>query len=345
MSITNSIIGLNIENITLEDLNNFFKNENEESDIFELKSFFERPGQNNYKLKEDAILKTICGFLNSSGGLIIWGAPSGQIPEGRTEKIFVGDLSPVKKNLEKDAFIGKITNRLIPTPTGIKFKKIQVTDNQYVYLIEVQKSETKPHQFDNRYFMRLDGQTKIAPHHYVEALFKQIKYPEIGGYIRFGKLTTNGSLYFLDIMVFIFNHSPLQNEEDVSFSLTVNKGTFYNYNVPNGDDRINYKLDGHQLRFSNIAKILHYGAPPFHRDIIVLRPAELTANNNEIEFHLHFGGKFSPMKSSEYKMKLDNTLPENTTSLVYSIEENNLMYELGKDKGEEIEKVNAILGR
>ena len=344
MSITNSITGINIEDITLENLSNFFSVEKEESDIFELKSFVER-GQNNYGHKENGVLKTICGFLNSSGGLIIWGAPVGQIPAGRTENVFTGALSPVDRNLEKDAFIGKVTNRIIPIPTGIKFKKIEVAENQYAYLIEIPESETKPHQFDNRYFMRLDGQTKVAPHHYIEALFKQIKYPELGGYIKFGRLSTNGDLYFLNIMVFIFNHSPLQNEENVSFNLTINKGIFHNHNVPNGDNRISYHLDGHQLRFNNFAEILHYGSPPYHSAIVVLRPDDLVANNNVVEFHLHFGGKFSPMKNSEYKMRLNNTLPKDSTPLVYSIEENRIMYELGKDKGEEIDKVNALLGR
>ena len=344
MSITNSITGINIEDITLENLTNFFIDEKEESDIFELKSFVER-GQNNYNHKENGVLKTICGFLNSSGGLIIWGAPVGLIPKGRTEKVFTGALSPVERNLEKDAFIGKITNRIIPTPTDIKFKKITVAENQFAYLLEVPESKTKPHQFDNRYFMRLDGQTKVAPHHYIEALFKQIKYPELGGYIKFGRLSSNGGLCFLNIMVFIFNHSPLQNEENVSFNLTINRGTFHNHNVPNGDDRISYHLDGHQLRFNNIAEILHYGSPPYHSAIVVLRPADLVANNNEVAFLLHFGGKFSPMKNSEYKMRLNNPLPEDSTSLVYSVEENRIMYDLGKDKGEEKEKVNAILER
>ena len=27
--------------------------------------------------------------------------------------------------------------------------------------------------------MRLDGQTRNAPHHYIEALFKQIKFPNL----------------------------------------------------------------------------------------------------------------------------------------------------------------------
>lgn len=344
MSITNSIIGIDIDNVELGNLQNFFLVENEESDIFELKSFVEK-GQNNYKEKEKGVLKTICGFLNSNGGLLIWGSPAGHVPEGRTEKIFTGELSPVDRNFEKDAFIGKVTNRITPTPTGIRFKKTKVADNQFVYLIEVPESKTKPHQFDNRYYMRLDGQTKVAPHHYVEALFKQIRYPELGGYLKFGEMTSGkeGSLY-LEIKVFIFNHSPLQNEEDVSFNLTINKGIFHNYKNRTADKRLSFRLAGSQLVLTDFAPILHYGSPRYHSELVTINPADLV-NDNRIKFFLHFGGKHSPMRVSEYTMEFNNVLFENTTPLISSKKENVLLYEIGKDKGEEMEKVNKILGR
>ena len=48
MSLAYNIFGIEIDNITLTDLNEFFKNEREESNILEFKSFFEK-NQNNYK--------------------------------------------------------------------------------------------------------------------------------------------------------------------------------------------------------------------------------------------------------------------------------------------------------
>ena len=108
--------------------------------------------------------------MNSEGGLIIWGSPIGEYSDGSKEKVFEGALSPLDISLTKDSFINKVTDQITPSPRGIKFYKYS-NNGKHVYLIEVEKSNFSPHQFEHNYFMRIDGQTKIAPHHYVEALF------------------------------------------------------------------------------------------------------------------------------------------------------------------------------
>ena len=42
---------------------------------------------------------------------------------------------------------------------------------------------------------------------------------------------------------------------------------------------------------------------------------------------------------------LNSSLPDNSNSLVFSRKENQIMYELGKNKGKEEEKVNRLLER
>ena len=56
--------------------------------------------------------------------------------------------------------------------------------------------------------MRMDGQSRPAPHHYVEALFKQIKYPNLEGYIKFDELTLDDGTYYLNISFIVFNYFP-----------------------------------------------------------------------------------------------------------------------------------------
>ena len=61
--------------------------------------------------------------------------------------------------------------------------------------------------------------------------------------------------------------------------------------------------------------------------------------------HLMFGGKKSPMKVSEYHLKIDNGNVKNANDLVFHIDENQLMYEKGSIKGSEEEKLKILLGR
>lgn len=83
-----------IEDIAYDDLVSYFAIEREESDKIEYKSFVIDDGE-SLKQKEKGIIKSITGFLNSDGGLLIWGAPVGQKVEGKKEKVFTG----VKYNL------------------------------------------------------------------------------------------------------------------------------------------------------------------------------------------------------------------------------------------------------
>jgi hypothetical protein len=48
-----------------------------------------------------------------------------------------------------------------------------------VILVDVQKSYYPPHQYDNAYFVRLDAETRKAPHAFVEALFLRREGPNL----------------------------------------------------------------------------------------------------------------------------------------------------------------------
>lgn len=183
--------GKPLTDITPTDLTHFFATEHEESDTVEFKSYYEK-GQNNHKHKEDAVLKTICGFLNSSGGLLVWGAPEGHTPTGRQTKVFTGALSPVAKLIEKDTFISRVANAIVPLSNLVKMQRVEINTGEYVYVFDVEQSVHKPHQFDNRYWVRLDGQTNVAPHYLIDALFKQIRYANLGGYVRLGDMSDWG---------------------------------------------------------------------------------------------------------------------------------------------------------
>jgi hypothetical protein len=290
--------GKPLADITLADLTHYFAAEHEETDTIEFKSYYERNlALHNHK--ESGVLKTICAFLNSSGGLLIWGAPVGQTPAGRQVKVFTGALSPVEVLIEKDTFISRIASRIIPLSNLIQMHRIEVVADSYVYLFDVRQSIYKPHQFDNRYWIRLDGQSGVAPHYLIDALFKQVSYPNLGGYIKFGDCSARQGNLFLNFKVIIMNHSKSQNEHDVYFTLTATKGQFIRQS--NSDVIM---LDGHQFYRENFASILTYSHGPF-QDLILQIPVRETTGTpdaREIRLMLTFGGKSSPMKRSDYTL-------------------------------------------
>jgi predicted HTH transcriptional regulator len=166
--------GKTLNSLTIEDVKSYFTDERIESDQIEFKSIHSTGNSNE---KFTGIEKSVCAFLNSSGGLLIWGSPEGQKVEGRKEKIFKGELSFFNVVLEKDFIISKISDSIIPLPNNVRINILSEGSNSIVVL-EIGISEYSPHQNANAYYMRIDGQTKPAPHHYIEALFKKITYPK-----------------------------------------------------------------------------------------------------------------------------------------------------------------------
>ncbi|MEY4876966.1 MAG: hypothetical protein RL708_2115 [Bacteroidota bacterium] len=292
-----------IEEITYNDVVNFFNEEKTESDKIEFKSFVANEKE-PIQRKEDAILKSICAFLNSEGGLLIWGAPVGKNVEGRKEKIFTGELALVEHQYEKDQFMAKIVNRINPTPFGTLFHKIE-NDGKFIYIFEIPKSEYAPHQFENRFFMRIDGQTNIAPYHYIEALFKRIKFPNLLSYLKIGDTkTVNGKIYLV-FKTYFFNLSRFQNDYSLSFRI-VSSGVFQDYLplIPIENTKTKFGMNGHEKWRKDVVDIIHFGQPIFEPNCLIFDIAELQQNNWMVDIMILFGAKNSPMKLSSFKIRL-----------------------------------------
>lgn len=339
MNYSESILGTPLDDLSLDILTNYFRDPRKESNIIEYKSFNTR-GDFEQKLK--GLYKSIAAFLNSEGGLLVWGAPEGTALPGETEKSFTGPLTPINRVIEQDYLINKISDNITTLPNGIRTKIVRDNGNSVV-VIEVDRSDTSPHQTENIYYFRLDGQTRKSPHSYIEAQFRQIKYPNLGGYIKFESIRLDGNNYLLAIKVFVINHTGLQNEENVTFRLTCDVCRFVNqYTLV---EKLRLELDDHQLVHYNFAEVLHYGASPFCDATIMINPHRLLDSENRMKLILMFGGKKSPLKQSTYTLYINDIHPGNINDLVEDIVENQLMVEFAKDKGSETEKVNRILGR
>ena len=343
MNYSEKFFGKNLTDLNCQDVENYFITDKEESNIIEYKAYSNQYG--NFNKNIEGVIRGICAFLNSDGGILVWGSPEGQKIEGRNEKVFIGNLSPIPELKEKDWLINKISDSITPLPVSIGVQIIE-HNGKYVYIFEVQKSSYSPHQYKNTYFARLDGQTKPAPHYLIDALFKKISFPKIEGFIKLNRISHDGHNYLLDITIFIFNFSEFQNEEDISYRLMCVEGVFEgSRNRPEM-----YNFDGHQLVHTDLIKVLHFGSPDMNNEKLIIGVNNLRANhNNKVQFLLTFGGKKSPLKSSNYVLdfsKIDWNNTENPNYLLEKVEENKLFSTMQSEIGTNREKtLKSLLKR
>ncbi len=203
------IFGKSLDNISLKDLEDFFLQEQEETDILEFKSG---------KVEIIDIYKEITAFLNTEGGILIIGAP-------REEKILVGKnhKSICKGALtfssfrNKDWIMQKIASNISPIPTNLKIKEF-FCEKGAVFIIEVSQSSTPPHQCssDGRYYIRMEREAKPAPHGLVQSLFEKRRKPELSADFKIQKISDDID----EITVSIKNNSVIPADK-ISFIVEV----------------------------------------------------------------------------------------------------------------------------
>jgi hypothetical protein len=307
MSFCNQFLGKKISKVIYDDVVNYFADERIESLHIEFKSF-----ANNFdnKTQIDAIYKSICAMLNSEGGLLIWGAPREKYITSDNFKVCCGPLTSTSTKFSRDQLINKFNSVISPMPTGIT-ATVLYSQSDYIYLFEIAKSDYRPHQCLNTYWVRLDGQTKAAPHYLVEALFKQIKYPRLEGYIKFEDMYIYRGAVYMEIVIVIFNFSYEHNEYDVRYTVDIDDGVFSDYTH---DNISGYESGGSRL-VGNV-NVLHAGIPiTIHKTVrINLDDIECRVNIEEFSqeepfrFELIFGGKVSPLKISYYEINFEDEL-------------------------------------
>jgi hypothetical protein len=341
MSYISQYFGKESQDLTYQDVVDFFAGEKEESDKIEFKAYV---ATGDEREKENGVIRSICAFLNSSGGITIWGAPVGQTIAGRAEKVFVGALSPVNRLIEKDYFINRLTDSITPAPVGITFLRLE-NAGQYIYILEAEQSPYSPHQFRNNYYMRIDGQTKPAPHHYIEALFKKITYPHLKGFIKIEELTNDGNRYYLRVSFIVFNLSKLQNEHNLYLRMVVTHGAVFQRSFTSPEA---FNMGGHEFSKTDNVRTVYYNQPYRYTELIQLNPQELIQNGSQFEIWFYFGGKNSPLKLSKYTVRLNFNAPApaNLNMLMVNIDENKPFFEHSDALGlTEEERINQILGR
>lgn len=296
MNLIKQLFGKSLYKINETDLINFFAIKRPETNNIEFKS---HAGNATIDAILEKLAKTVCAYLNSEGGILIYGSPMGKVIDGETEKSFIGELKPCPTHRGPDWFINKFSSQISPMPKGINVHVVEASGG-YIYIVYVEDSEYKPFQIDGRYLIRLDGQNKPAPHYFVEALIKQIKHTELLATIRVNDINQghSGKLY-LNLDILVANNSPNLIEAGVSYQLVIvgaespGNGPVPNVDIFNGEGQC-------EIRRRILNENIFYGQPKIysHRLLIV---------DTKIRVLLAIGANNCPIKVSEFLIDISKT--------------------------------------
>jgi hypothetical protein len=309
VDLTHLILGHSIDSIGYAQVETYFSDVRDETNNLEFKSY---TSSDDFNKNFENLLAPICSFLNSDGGVLIWGAPK-TTRDGK-RRFCQGPLSPLNSVIEKDDLLRKLVSKISPMPAGIRLQVLQQNGSSIV-IMEVQKSEYRPHQVEGIYYMRVDANTLRAPHYFVEALFRRITYPDLSAKIQFEAASyddadrfKSGYTYRIDFNVIIDNNSPLQNEEFLKYMLSCDIGTPINHweKWPKPEFEVISNL---QPRVPPM-EILHFGLQNVRSYSIGFRHQDLRSEGFIAKIILQFGGRYSPLKYCYYSLDLSFINPD-----------------------------------
>jgi hypothetical protein len=317
-----SIFSKPIDQLTEYDISEYFAHPQIETDKIEFKSGkeFEETNEDTRKQEKTKdtfrkILTTICAFVNTDGGILIWGAPKGELL-GKKEKEFTGDLIPVMEVFEKDQLISRISSLISPTPNKIKVQIIKAHAGGHIYIFEVLRSEFAPHQVNGTYYMRLDGQTRYAPHQYVEALMKKVNVPKLGMNFCFGESRAKKSEIIIPFAVHIYNQSNYIHDKNVTFRLISN-----GY-IEKEDGFHSHKAEGTDIQYV-AADIIHNSSSALKCFFLKVE-RDLNHSINIVAF---LSGELSPMLTSMFHIDISYINPGKFNMTVLTKEDNIYLFE------------------
>jgi hypothetical protein len=238
MSFSQQFFNKPLYEITLQDIEMFFQEPQQETSVLEFKAG---------DVLLEKIFREVAAFLNTEGGLLIIGAP--QETKQDNNNICQGKLTPSIHIKSQDRLLQAIAGNITPAPVGLKATTIKGNEGN-IFILEIPQSYTPPHQVSNegKYYIRLEREAKPAPHGIIEALFNQRKRSRV--IAKVGPLIKNKSKQpsihiFLEndsiiharetgFMLEIFGIKSLNNTANFSTDIQVIDGVLQWHNSNNG---------------------------------------------------------------------------------------------------------------
>jgi hypothetical protein len=290
MNFSQTYFKKDLDQITSEDLVDFFKSPKKESQYLEFKSAREK---NLDRVYTNTLKPGICSFLNSEGGILIYGAPSED--KRNPDHPFHQEVMPYPKGFlgDFDSIIRKISDGITPMPIGIRLKEVDFP-NGSVAIFEIQESISKPHQTENIYQIRIEGQKKPAPHYLIEAMMKQVTFPDIRAYVKtieHNYLDLEDDILCIKLKLFFLNFSEFQNEKNIRYRLIIDGPMDFEIN------RSNKKTDYKKF------EILPFGEP-ISTNIDIFGRFGMLKDEQAVYLNIVFHGETSPSKITVYQFKI-----------------------------------------
>lgn len=152
-----------LDQVQISDIFRLIENKTEESLHLDYESIPEK------HVKYEGLAEHISGFLNTSGGIIVFGV---------AEKKENGRIIPdhiTWTTIKKETVENNLYQRVDPWHEDIRILPFSNPKNdiERIFLIYVPKSKNSPHMANYRYYMRLNFQTKPMGHNQVLSIFRQ----------------------------------------------------------------------------------------------------------------------------------------------------------------------------
>ncbi|MFL0685045.1 MAG: ATP-binding protein [Algoriphagus aquaeductus] len=286
MNFCQNYFSKDLDQLTESDLVTFFSIPQKETQYIEFKSF----GEPNVEQVFNKTLKpAVCSFLNSEGGILIYGAPREDRRNSDNPENFRLRPYPSKFLGDHDSIIRKIADGITPMPVGVRLKEVEV-EGGVVAVFEIQESQSKPHQTDNIYQIRIDGQKKPAPHYLIEAMMKQVRFPSLECSVVFQGFTNDAVGLRISLVAIAKNTSEFQNESDVFIDVKCKGAHVIKSQV-----------------WENHIPVLSFGLPKHQRFDLTLSIDELNTIKLPLNLQLvvFFGGRSAPVKISAYVIMIN----------------------------------------
>ena len=163
VSLTQLRFGKELEQLKVSDIEFLIERRIDESQSLEYKE----PTSNLEKDCDD-LAKAISGFLNTEGGIIIYGVSEERENEHRYPENIMWCGAP------KEQFESLLLNRVQPWEERIRIYRIpnEENDQKGIFVLEIPKSDNPPHMSNFSYYRRLNFRTEPMSHEDVMRAFQ-----------------------------------------------------------------------------------------------------------------------------------------------------------------------------